>query len=114
MAGYGTLKIQQKWEDMIGYAYIALRNIPKSERFTLGAEIRTALWSGLRLIIKANASRRKLTMLYDLDVEIKTLLALARVAYNMKIMPFKKYQHLSGLLVELGKMLGGWIKASGA
>ena len=112
MAERKTLLIQQKWEDMIGYAYIALRNIPKSERFTLGAEIRTALWSGLRLIIKANASRRKLTMLYDLDVEIKTLLALARVAYSMKIMSFKKYQHLSGLLVELGKMLGGWIKYS--
>ena len=70
MAERKTLLVQQKWEDMIGYAYVALRNIPKSERFTLGAEIRTALWSGLRLIIRANASRRKLTMLYDLDVEL--------------------------------------------
>jgi len=100
MAEYGTLKIQQKWEDMIGYAYVALRHIPKSERFTLGAEIRTALWSGLRLIIKANATKSKLVMLFDLDVEIKTLLALMRVAHNMGIMPSKKYQQLSKLLIK--------------
>ena len=57
MSAYGALKIQQKWEDMIKYAYVALRQLPKSERFTLGAEIRAGLWSGFRLIIRANAIR---------------------------------------------------------
>ena len=112
MAAIGQLKIQQKWEDMAGYAYVVLRHIPKSERFTLGAEIRTGIWKGLRLIVKANAVRNRLPMLYELDAEIKTLLALMRVAYGLKIMPSKKYEILSGKLVELGKMLGGWIKYS--
>ncbi|NDY73997.1 diversity-generating retroelement protein Avd [Desulfobacter hydrogenophilus] len=107
---YGSLKIQQKWEDMTVYAYVALRQMPKSERFTLGAEIRSKLWSGFQLIIKANASRNKMPFLFEIDVEIKTLLALTRVAYGMKIIPFKQYEHLSVLLVELGKMLGGWMK----
>lgn len=112
MAAYGVLKIQQKWEDMIKYAYAALRQMPKSERFTLGAEIRTGLWSGFRLIIRANASRRRLPMLYELDVEIKTLLGLIRVAFGMKLIPLKQYERLSMQLVELGRMLGGWIKYS--
>ena len=104
------LKIQQKWEDMAIYAYIALRHIPKSERFTLGAEIRLGIWRGLGLITRANLSRNKIPLLYDLDVEIKILLSAIRLAHAMKILPHKKYENLSGNLVEIGKMLGGWIK----
>ena len=107
----GQLKIQQKWEDMAGYAYVALRHIPKSERFTLGAELRGAIWRGLRLIVRANAVRNKMPLLYDLDVEIKILLALIRTAHRLKILPLKKYEILSEMLTELGKMLGGWIKS---
>lgn len=112
MATYGSLKIQQKWEDMTAYAYVSLRQMPKSERFTLGAEIRSKIWAGFQLIIKANAARNKMPFLFELDVEIKTLLALIRVAHGMKIIPFKQYGRLSELLVEIGKMLGGWMKYS--
>jgi hypothetical protein len=108
------LIIMQKWEDMAEYAYVALRHIPKSERFTLGAEIRSGIWKGLKLIAKANATGRRLPLLYELDAEIKGLLALIRIARRLKIMPDKKYEVMSGKLVELGRMLGGWIKYSKA
>jgi len=104
------LKIQQKWEDMAEYAYVALRHVPKSERFTLGAEIRQCLWRGLRLIVRANASRDKRRYLFELDAEVKTLQALVRTAHKLAILPAKKYRIWSEMLVELGKMLGGWIK----
>lgn len=106
------LKIEQKWIDMIQYAYVALRQMPKSERFTLGAEIRTSLWAGFRLIIRANTRRSRLNLLYELDVEIKILLGLIRAGYGMGLFPHKQYERLSILLVELGRMLGGWIKYS--
>ncbi len=107
------LKIYQKWEDMTGYAYIMLRHIPKSERFTLGSEIRNSIWRGLKLIIKANYSYNKKPILLELDMEIKVLLGLLRVAHGLKIIPTKKYEELSARLVEIGKMLGGWIKFQG-
>ena len=110
MSDVSKLKILQKWEDMAGYAYIVLRHIPKSERFTLGTEIRETIWEGLKLIIKANVSRNKRQYLYELDSDIKVLLALIRVAHELRIIPTKKYEVFSEKLVELGKMLGGWIK----
>jgi len=106
----GQLKIAQKWEDMAGYAYGALRQFPKSERFTLGAELRGCLWRGLKLIVKANAVKTKTPLLNELDSEIKTMLALLRVAHGLKIIPPKKYELWAGMLVEIGKMLGGWLK----
>lgn len=110
MTTIGQLNIQQKWEDMAQYVYIALRHIPKSERFTLGVEMRSGIWRGVRLIVRANAARNKLTMLYEIDSEIKVLLALARVAHSLGVLPHRKYEIVSEKLVELGKMLGGWIK----
>jgi hypothetical protein len=104
------LKIQQKWEDMCKYAYIALRHIPRSERFTLGQEIRSGLWRGLRLILRANAIRNKRQVLYELDWQIKELLAMIRTAHALEILPTKKYELWAGKLVELGRMTGGWIK----
>jgi len=106
------LKIQQKWEDMAQYAYVALRHIPKSERFTLGAEVRQSIWKGLRLIVRANTSRDKRKFLYELDAEIKTLQSLIRTAHSLQIIPDKKYRIWSEQLVELGRMLGGWIKST--
>ena len=106
------LRILQKWEDMAQYTYITLRHIPKSERFTLGAEIRNCIWRGLKLIIKANYSKNKLQLLYELDIEIKLLIALLRVGHTLTIIPTKKYSELTKCLVEIGKMPGGWIKFS--
>jgi len=108
----GQLKIEQKWIDMTQYAYVALRQMPKSERFTMGAEIRTSLWAGFRLIIRANASRSRLVLLHDLDVEIKTILGLIRAGHGMGLLPHKHYERLSIMMVEIGRMLGGWIKCS--
>lgn len=107
---HSQLKIAQKWEDMAQYAYGALRHLPKSERFTLGAELRESIWRGLRVIVKANASKNKLPLLSELDAEIKTMLALLRVAHGLRIIPPKKYELWAGMLVEIGKMLGGWMK----
>lgn len=105
------LKIQQKWEDMIQYAYVILRSFPKSERFTLGFEIRSVLWKGYARIIRANSVWSKLPELDALDIEIKVLTAMIRSAATLKILPIKKYDRISAMLVEIGKMLGGWKKS---
>jgi hypothetical protein len=114
MPNMADLKMQQKWEDMAAYMYVILRHIPKSERFTLGVELRSSVWKGLRLIVQANTSHRRLGILGELDSEIKVLLALVRTAHKMRLIPDKQYATLSEQLVELGRMLGGWMKYSRA
>jgi len=106
-----NLKIAQKWEDMTAYAYIMLRHIPKSERYTMGAEIRQSLWYGLKLIARANYVRQKMPVLREIDMEIKSILAIIRVGHSMRVVPTKKYKELSDRLIEIGKMLGGWMKS---
>ena len=68
-----NLIIKQKLEDTIEYAYGVFRHFPKSERFTLVADLKRSLTRMLELIIRANKSRNKLPILIDIDTEKETL-----------------------------------------
>ena len=46
----------------------------------------------------------------DLDVEVAKLRAYLRLSHELGFLPMKKYEVWSGMAVEIGKMLGGWLK----
>lgn len=105
------LLIRQKTEAMIEWAYTALRQFPKWERHVLSAEIRHTLWSLLRLIVLCNKRYYKKTTLQDLDAELDLLRAQVRLAFGQGYLDLRRYEHWSGLNDEIGRMIGGWIKA---
>lgn len=105
------LKIEQKIFDMMEYAYGALAQFPKSEKFALCTDIKHSMDILLSRCIEARKKYYKKTTLQDMDVEIAKLHAYIRLAHLLGFLPPKKYEIWSGQLVEIGKMLGGWIKA---
>jgi hypothetical protein len=106
------LKILQKTYDMILYAYPALKNFPRSEKHTLVAEIKTTMYAMIRLIVRANKEVKKGPYLRQLDAALELLRTQVRLSMDLGFLPMKKYRVWSGMLAEIGKMLGGWIKVS--
>ena len=96
---------------MIQYGYTSLRQFPKSEKFALAGEMKVVMARLLRLIIQANKRYYKKTTLQDIDIELATLKAYVRLSKDLGFLSFKKYENWSKMLVEIGKMLGGWIKS---
>lgn len=105
------LKILQKTFDMMNYAYPALAQYPKVEKFALVVDIKRCMDVMLERIIEANKKYYKKTTLQELDVEVEKLKAYVRLSYNLGFLPPKKYEQWSGLVVEIGRMVGGWIKS---
>lgn len=105
------LKILQKTFDMMNYAYPALAQYPKGEKFALVVDIKRRMDVMLERIIEANKKYYKKTTLQELDVEVEKLKAYVRLSYNLGFLPPKKYEQWSGLVVEIGRMVGGWIKS---
>ncbi len=105
------LKILQKIYDMIKYGYQALAQYPKSEKFALAADMKHCMHIILERCIEANKKYYKKTTLQELDVELMKLRAYLRLSQELGYLPFKKYEIWSEMLVEIGKMLGGWMKA---
>ncbi|MCD7826363.1 MAG: diversity-generating retroelement protein Avd [Clostridiaceae bacterium] len=106
------LKILQKVFDMMDYAYKALAQYPKGEKFALVADIKRCMDSILERVIEADKKYYKKTTLQELDVGVAKLKAYIRLSYNLGFLPIKKYDIWSGMVVEIGKMVGGWIKST--
>ncbi len=100
----------QKILDMMEYGYIALRQFPKSEKYALCTDMKRCMDEMLSLTITARKRYYKKTTLQDLDIEITKLRVYIRLAYQLKFLPMNKYENWSEMVVEIGRMLGGWIK----
>lgn len=110
-----NLTILTKWEDMTAYAYIALKNYPKSERHTLAARTIDALLNVGAAIQRAGVignREEKRYLLIEADRSLARFRLLVRLGVKLGFMPIKKMEILSGYVVEIGKMLGGWLRSS--
>jgi hypothetical protein len=109
--------LKEKIADMMKYGKQAVANFPRRERET-AAEIRKSMLTMYRLAITIEKKYYKKTTLQDLDIELDVLRHFVRLAqdkdyYGPNIappLPFKKYKHWSGMLSEIGRIIGGYMK----
>jgi four helix bundle protein len=104
------LSILTKIHDMSKYAYPALAQFPKSEKFALVVDIKRCIDVTMERAIEASKKYYKKTTLQDMDVELMKLRHYLRLSNELGFLPPKKYEVWSGMVVEIGKMLGGWLK----
>lgn len=103
-------QLPQKITDMMLYAYGALKQFPKSEKYGLVIDIKRSMDILLERCIEARKRYYKKTTLQDMDVENAKLQVYIRLSYQLGYLPMKKYEVWSAKLVEIGKMLGQWLK----
>ena len=102
--------LEQKIMDMIEYSYVILRSFPKSEKFALCADIKQVEDILLERCIEAEKKYTKKTTLQEMDISVAKLRSYIRLSFNLKFINLHQYEVWSGKVVEIGKMLGGWIK----
>nr|DAY75634.1 MAG TPA: Avd-like protein [Caudoviricetes sp.] len=109
------LVLQQKWEDLSEYLFACvLRDMPKSERFTLGSDIRATVWEVEAALVQLSLrAGNRWALLNLVDVKAKVLLAMIRLGIRIGAIPQKRYEPLSTRLVEIGKIVGGLKKSGG-
>ena len=80
-----NLAIYQKYLELIYYTNDLVRKYPKSENFALVKEIKSSLYSGLRLLmyaIKVFNKQEKLKYLNELDIHLNILKVHIRISYK--------------------------------
>lgn len=107
-----NLVIYQKYMELIDYTNNIVRKYPKSETFALVKEIKSTLYSGLRLLlysIKSFNKMDKLKYLNELDISLSLLKIHIRLSYKYKYITVQNYQSWSSILTDICNMLGAWI-----
>ncbi len=105
------MQVIPKLVDFIEWIIPALDKFPKSRKFFLGDRIATGLLDVLDKLIEANYSREKLLLLRKANLQLEKIRYLLRIAYRMRCFDVRKYEFCSKALVEIGRMIGGWIKS---
>ena len=89
-----NLIIYQKYMSLIYYTNDILKKYPKSETFALVKEIKSTLYTGLRLLlygIKSYSIQDKLKYLNEFDVNLSILKIHIRLSYKYKYISTQNY-----------------------
>ena len=83
---------------------------PKNQRFLMAKRLEETV---LDLYAKLNdAARRKgiskTASLEEADILLANLKVYNRLGKDLELLAFNQYEHLAGMLDEIGKLLGGW------
>lgn len=96
--------------ELLAWLIPHLESWPRAQRFLLAREVLDSATAFYRLLLRGRKvqGRDRAAVLLDADVELETLRALLRLGQERKYMSLDQYAHISRILVELGRQLGGW------
>jgi hypothetical protein len=82
---------------------------PRQQRFVIAAALQRETLRFQELIIEAAHQREPLAILTQADAELDKIRTHLRLALDLELLKPGQYQHGAAILVEMGKLLGGWI-----
>ena len=89
--------------------------MPKKDRYALGIKIDNLIIDLLEsLFIAQDKIDNKIAILNDSDLKLKLIKLMIRLTYEVKAIEQSKYISLETKTLEIGRMLGGWIKYENA
>ncbi len=84
---------------------------PKSQRFVMARRIEETILDFQERLIRAARAKGRATgrELQEADVLFEILRRHIRTCVELKLFTLKQYEYAAGRLVEIGRLLGGWI-----
>ena len=113
MAARGELPVIQRTYDFILWAVPWLGRLPRDHKFQIGDRITDGLYGLLEGLLQARYARDKAERLSILNGALDVLRYQFRLLLDLKLVPVNRYEFAAQALVDIGRELGGWRKASG-
>ena len=89
-----------------------LDKFPRPRRFTLGERLESGLLEVLEMLVEAAYGREKARPLKAANLKLEVVRHLWRMAYELKVIPARRYEHGAGLIDGIGRQIGGWLRAT--
>lgn len=109
---FEELKLLTRLEELDQYSHGVLQQFPKHEKYVLAMQIRQTLAELIHQTIRCAKRFHKKTSLQDMDIEVEYLRSLVRKSYALGYVNIHRYEIWSSHVNEIGKIVGGWIKAA--
>jgi len=98
--------------DFISWLLPLTLNFPRSQRFVVTHRLQSAALTFQELIIEANVSRgaARAQKLCAADAELIKVRLYLRLCERWQWITPGQYRHVSAMVAEIGRLLGGWLK----
>jgi four helix bundle protein len=108
-----------KTYDLLLWLIPRTTTFPREQRFVLARQVQETALRFQECLIEAAALPKekrpaKLEWLNRADVELTKLRFHLRLCRDLNLLDAGQHQHVSRMLDELGRLLGGWFKALGS
>ncbi len=100
--------------DFLAWLLPATNNFPRAHRHTLTRRLVDAAFDLREALESANhrQGRERLAKLREADEALDRVRLYLRLAVKLEWLTGGQYQHVAAMLTEIGKLLGGWRKAT--
>ena len=87
------------------------QKFPKSQRFVMAKRVENTILDLQDNLIKAvKLTKKQPYFLIASDIELEKLRKYLRLCQDLQLLTFKQYEYASKEIVEIGNLLGKWIK----
>jgi len=107
-------KAVQDCHDLLRWMIPELDHFPRVRRFSLGERLESGLLAVLEWLVEAAYAREKSMLLARANQRLAVVRHLWRLCHELGVISQKKYLHGAELMVQLGRQIGGWLRASKA
>lgn len=86
---------------------------PRVHRFGLGERVVRQALDFQEVLIRAGLSKQERgSLLNEADVQLAILRQNVRLCKDLELLKLNQYEHVAGMLAEIGRLLGGWKKSN--
>ena len=107
------VKVIQKLYEVILWYFERVERFPRTQRFVIGDRIEVLLLDILDTLIEAKYSRAPGALLQVANLRLERLRYLTRLCLDLKLISLKQHAFAAENVDEVGRQVGGWLKASG-
>lgn len=99
---------------LINWLMPTIAKFPREQRFLLGDRIQSAALDVLEALIEATYTRERRGHLARANLGLEKLRFSMRLAHEQRHLDARRYEHAARAIDEVGRLVGGWAKSSGA
>lgn len=88
-----------------------LDGLPRKQKFQLGDRMQTNALDVLGTLVEAAYTRDRSGLLQRANLGLEKLRFWVRLAKDLQLLDFKRYEHAARLIDALGRQVGGWLRA---
>lgn len=96
--------------DLLRWLLPATVKFPRQHRFVLATTLQQTAIQLQEQIIEAVMTQQPRAILQQADITLAKLRTHIRLAHDLNLFSRGQYRHISAMVNEIGRLLGGWIK----